>query len=179
MKIQKQKYISAHPILVRLDHHIDQVSHRAPEVASIGQMMFVYKQDIMFEAGIQMRLQSKLYHDRVVVAIDMSVNSEQALENLLDHSWKRLREWNADFAWEHRLVVNVALDPGHQMLDILWGRHLGRSLELVCILPKVFESIHGSSLASLIVSSCFLSREGNLTLQLLASQDMSGVSKIR
>jgi hypothetical protein len=31
-------------------------------------------------------------------------------------------------AWENRLVINVALDPSHQVLDVCRGRHLRRTL---------------------------------------------------
>ena len=34
-----------------------------------------------------------------------------------------------DSAGEHLLVINVALDPGHQMLDVFRGRHLRRPTE--------------------------------------------------
>jgi hypothetical protein len=44
-------------------------------------------------------------------------------------------------AWEHLLVVDNALHPGHQMLDIAWSIHLGRLLEVFVVLPEVLESV--------------------------------------
>lgn len=36
-----------------------------------------------------------------------------------------------DAAWEHLLVINVALNPGHQMLNVFGSRHLGRPAEVL------------------------------------------------
>jgi hypothetical protein len=47
-----------------------------------------------------------------------------------------------DTAWECRFIVNVALYPRHQVLDILGCGHLGWSLEVFRVLPEVFESEH-------------------------------------
>ena len=41
---------------------------------------------------------------------------------------------------KHLLVVDVALHPTHQMVDIVWRGHLGGPFELLAVLPKVFES---------------------------------------
>ena len=43
-------------------------------------------------------------------------------------------------AWKHLLIVDVALDPSHQMLNILRSWHLGWTLELLLVLPQVLES---------------------------------------
>ena len=42
-------------------------------------------------------------------------------------------------AWEDRFVVNVALNPGHQMFDVGWRWHFGRAFVVLRILPEVFE----------------------------------------
>ena len=38
-------------------------------------------------------------------------------------------------AGKHRLIVNVTLDPSHKVLNVIWGWHLSRPLEALCILP--------------------------------------------
>ena len=44
------------------------------------QLMFIYEQHIMLEAGIEMRLEAQVHDDRIVVAVDVGVNSVEALE---------------------------------------------------------------------------------------------------
>ena len=44
-------------------------------------------------------------------------------------------------AWEDSFVVNVTLNPYHQMLDIGRGWHLGWSFIVLGVLPEVFESV--------------------------------------
>lgn len=44
--------------------------------------MFIDKQDVVLEAGIQMWLEAEVHHDRVVMAVDMGVDTVQALEDL-------------------------------------------------------------------------------------------------
>lgn len=47
---------------------------------------------------------------------------------------------HTDATWKHIFVINVALDPSHQVLDISRSGHLGRPLIIFGILPKIFES---------------------------------------
>ena len=56
--------------------------------------MLVHEQDVVLEARIEMWFQSQLKHDRVMVAVDMSIHSVQPLEHLADESWEGLRERN-------------------------------------------------------------------------------------
>ena len=44
-----------------------------------------------------------------------------------------------NLAWELGLLVNDALHPAHQVLNVGRGRHLGRTLEILGILPQVLE----------------------------------------
>ena len=43
-------------------------------------------------------------------------------------------------AWEHRLVVDIALDPCHKVFNVLWSRHLCWPLEVLRVLPQILES---------------------------------------
>lgn len=47
---------------------------------------------------------------------------------------------STDPAWKHLLVVDIALHPTHEMLNIFWCWHLGWSLVILRVLPEVFES---------------------------------------
>lgn len=49
-------------------------------------------------------------------------------------------------AGEQLLVVNVALNPGHEMLDVCWGGHFGRSFVVFGVLPEILESFSVSTL---------------------------------
>ena len=44
-----------------------------------------------------------------------------------------------NLAGKHRLIVDVGLDPRHELLDVGRGRHLGRLLVVFAVLPEVLE----------------------------------------
>jgi len=43
-------------------------------------------------------------------------------------------------AWEYSFVINIALNPAHQMLNVRRCGHFGRSLVVFRILPEILES---------------------------------------
>lgn len=45
-------------------------------------------------------------------------------------------------AGKHLLIVNVSLDPGHEMLNVCWGRHFGWPFVIFGVLPEVLEPVH-------------------------------------
>lgn len=47
---------------------------------------------------------------------------------------------HTDSAGEHLLIIDVALYPAHQVLDVFGCRHLGRTLVVFRVLPEVFKS---------------------------------------
>lgn len=65
----------------------------------------------------------------------MRVDTIHALEYLADQTRELLGKRDANTRWQSRLVVNDALHPGHELLDVGWGRHLGRSFVVLAILP--------------------------------------------
>ena len=87
-KHETQKYRClvnlSYKCLVAPQHAVDQVAQRAPKVLSAGKVVLVDEEHVLLEAGVQMRLQAKLTDDRVVVAVDMGVNTVHALEDLSD-----------------------------------------------------------------------------------------------
>jgi len=56
--------------------------------------MLVHEQDVVLEARVEMWFQSQLKHNRVMVAVDVSIHSVQPLEHLADESWEGLWEWH-------------------------------------------------------------------------------------
>jgi hypothetical protein len=104
--------------------------------------MLIHKQDVVLEARVEMRLEAQMAYDWVVVAVDMGVDSVEAFEELAQGCGKMFRKGDADAGREGCFVVNVRLYPGHQVLDIFGGRHFGRALVGVAVLPEVFESVH-------------------------------------
>ena len=115
--------------------------------------MFVNEENVVFEACVQMWLESQLRNYWVMVAVYVGIDSVQPLEELLDQRWECLREGNSwkrvsafagsseltvvltDSARKHGFIVDIALNPSHQVLYILWRGHFGRPLEVFRVLP--------------------------------------------
>jgi hypothetical protein len=57
--------------------------------------VLIDKQDVVFEAGVQVWLETKVYHNRVVMAVDVGVDSVQTLEDLAEETRECLGERNA------------------------------------------------------------------------------------
>jgi uncharacterized membrane-anchored protein len=130
-----------HDYLITPQHTLHQIAQGTPEIlAATGQSMLINEQHVVFEASVEMRLETQLNYDRVVVAVDVCIDTVQALEHVADERGERLGEGYANARREHGLVVDVRLYPGHKMLDILWSRHLGGLLVSLRVLPQVFES---------------------------------------
>lgn len=94
----------------------------------------------MLEAGVEMRLETEVDDDGVVVAINVGVHAVEALENLEDQWAERSWKADTDTGGEHGFIVDVGLYPGHEVFNVLRGGHLCGLLELVVVLPKVFKS---------------------------------------
>lgn len=101
--------------------------------------MLVDEQDVVLEAGVEMRLETESDDDRVVVAVDVRVDAVEALEKLTDQGRELLGEGDTNARGEHGLVIDVGLDPGHQVFNVFWGGHLGRLLVVLRVLPEVLE----------------------------------------
>ena len=103
--------------------------------------MLVDEQYIVFEACVEVSLETKLAYNGIMVAVNVRVDTVHALEYLSDHAGEGFREWDTNSAWEHRLVVYVALNPSHQMLDVCRCGHFGGPLILFSILPEILKSL--------------------------------------
>jgi hypothetical protein len=134
--------------------------------------MLVNEQNVVLEACVQMWLEPQLNNDRVVVAVDVGVDTVETLEHVANERRECLREWNTNTTREHLLVVDVRLHPCHQVFDVFGSRHLGRSLVVFTVLPEVLKSTPCQTRSS--VQSVY-----KHTHLLLSSQDKFVESRIR
>lgn len=79
--------------LIAAQHAINEIPERSPVIFSAGEVMLVYEQDVMLEARVEMRLESKMHNHGVVMAVDMGVYSVEALKHLTQEARKGLGEW--------------------------------------------------------------------------------------
>lgn len=78
--------------LITPQHTINQITKRPPVIFPTGQLVFINEQHVVFEAGVQVRLETEVYDNRVVVTVDMSVHTVQALEDLTNETREGLGE---------------------------------------------------------------------------------------
>lgn len=97
--------------------------------------MLMNEQHVMLKACIDVRLKSQLRDDRVMMTVHMSIYPVQTFEHLSNECWVRLGKRYAYLGREDLLVVDAALTPGHQVLDILRRRHLRGSFVVLRVLP--------------------------------------------
>lgn len=69
-------------------HAINQVAERTPEVFTAGKAVLIDKEDVVLKARVEVGLKTELSNDRVMMAVDMGVNSVHPLEHLSDHAWE-------------------------------------------------------------------------------------------
>jgi hypothetical protein len=87
------------------EHALHQLSQRSipltplATAALISQPKLLDEQDVVLEAGVQVRLQTQTAHDRVVVAVNVCVDPVQPLEDLADVLLEVGGEW---YAWRGR-----------------------------------------------------------------------------
>ena len=84
------------PCLVATQHTIDQVTQGTPEVfpCPFFQAVLIDEQDVVFEAGVEMRFQTQMHNDGVVMAVNVCVHPVKTLENLPDCLTKMLWKLN-------------------------------------------------------------------------------------
>jgi hypothetical protein len=82
-------------VSVTRKHTIDKISQWAPEVFAARKVVLVDEEDVMLEAGVEMRLKAKLSDYWVVMAVDMGVNSVHSLKNLPNHAGEGFRKLDA------------------------------------------------------------------------------------
>jgi hypothetical protein len=103
--------------------------------------MLIHEQDVVLEARIKMWLKAQVHNDRVVVAIDVGVDSVESFEELAEGRREVFRKGDTDAGREGCFVINIRLYPGHQVLDVFGRGHLGGAFVGFGVLPEVFESV--------------------------------------
>lgn len=73
------------------------------------------------------------------MAVDMGVDTIHSLEDLAYQGWEGLWEGDAYAAGHDSLIVNTALNPSHELLDVSGCSHLGRTLKVLVVLPEILE----------------------------------------
>jgi hypothetical protein len=69
-------------------HAVNKISQWAPEILSTSKTVLINEKNIMLEACIEMGFEAELADDRVVVAVNVGVNTIHSLEDLADHTWE-------------------------------------------------------------------------------------------
>ena len=83
-----------------------------------------------------------MHNHLVMMAIDVGVDAVETFEELADCRREMFRERHADAGWEGGFVIDVGLDPGHEVLDVFWGGHFGGfGVAGGGVLPEVFKSV--------------------------------------
>ena len=95
----------------------------------------------MLEAHVQVLRHAKLLEVVEVRVVDVPVHPEQPLEDRAKYHLFEVGRVGAGAALdrEDALVVQLLLDPLHQVVYVAHGAHLGRLLVLDAVGPKVLE----------------------------------------
>ena len=72
-----------------------------------------------------------------MLVIDVCVDPEEPFEDGFGDLEEILGEGDADLGGEERLLVELVLDPGHEVVDVLGGRALDGFLDGVAVGPVV------------------------------------------
>jgi hypothetical protein len=122
------------------EHTVYKISQWSPEILSARKVVLINEENVMFEAGVEVSLETKLTNNGIMVTIDVGVDAVHPLENLSNHAGEGFWEWHANSAGKHSFVVNVALNPSHQVFNISRRWHFGRPFVVLRILPEILES---------------------------------------
>lgn len=90
--------------------------------------MLIDEENVVLEAGIQMRLEAQVDDDWVVVTVDVSVDTVEAFEHLPEEAWECF--WEGD-AWEGKRVSINRLYMIEGSLPVLLGNICSLSM-LLC-----------------------------------------------
>lgn len=65
-------------------HALHEIAQRPPEIFPSREFMLVDEEDVVFEASVEVRFESQMHNYWVVVAVNVGVDTVQALEDLAD-----------------------------------------------------------------------------------------------
>ena len=89
------------------------------ELYGIYENKFVDKVDEVLEASVEVVFCREEHEVVEVCVVDVSIHSEETLENDLYDIVEIFWEGNIEGTGEYFLVIKLALDPGHQEIDVL------------------------------------------------------------
>lgn len=108
------------------------------KLAPVNEVELLDKEDEVFEGGVEVSLLLQLHHRVKMLMVDVSVNSEQALQDSLGHRHEVLRERHSYLGREKSLIVQLVLHPGHQIVNVFGSRALDGLLNVCAVSPVVF-----------------------------------------
>lgn len=105
-----------------LEHAVDQLV-QGPVVLAREQVELFAEKHKVLEGGVQVGLEAQLVDLVEVVTVHVSVNAEEPLHDGFDQDRELFRERHPHLGREDCLVVEEALNPLHQRLDVARGAH--------------------------------------------------------
>jgi hypothetical protein len=93
----------------------------------------------MLEAGVKVGFFLEAHNLLKMCVVNMSINTEKALEYRLHDFPKILWEGGSKFLRKNGFIVKLDLNPVHQILDIFRCRNLDGFLDLNSISPSVLK----------------------------------------
>lgn len=79
-------------------------------------------------------------NDCIMVTVDVGIDPIHAFEELADGGGEVFGKGDPDSTWEGGFIVDVALNPAHEVLNVLWSGHLGGLGEATSrVLPKILK----------------------------------------
>ena len=91
--------------LIAFQHAIHQITERAPEILPTCKTMLVNEEHIVLETCIQMRFESKLDYNRIVMTVDVCVDPVKTFEELSDQGGEGLGERDACHSIRSRVQI--------------------------------------------------------------------------
>ena len=88
------------------------------ELFGIYEVKLIDEVDEVLEARVEVGLCREEHYVLEVCVVDVSIHSEETLENDLDDVEEIFGEGNTEGAGEDLLVVKLVLDPCHQEIDV-------------------------------------------------------------
>jgi len=96
---------------------VDQILQRR-QLFAFNQIELMDKEDKMLEAGVQVLDRFQMLDCLEVFVVDVSVHPEQPLHYRLRHLWKIARKWFSNVRREDVFVIELVLNPSHQVVNI-------------------------------------------------------------
>ena len=108
--------------------------------------------------------------------VNVRVDTEEALEDVLDDALELCREGHSNLGGEDGLIIQLVLHPRHEIINVLWRRDLHRLLEVHSIRPVVLISDTHTTNKNERFSSNGKKREKREHVSYFGPADMTGHS---